>query len=163
MAKTSLQNTPREDVKALIEEVKKAISNMEEIILCLEKITPGPSISFKGNVTEQTTSILLKLGCSTHLLGYDYVKTAIVMAYEDKRILKSITKKLYPEIAKKYNTEASRVERAIRHAIDKMWERGDLDIQEEIFGNTVDPKKGAPTNSSFIATVVEYLHLLNRE
>ena len=112
-------------------------------------------------VTQQITELMKVLGIPAHIKGYHYIRTAIEMSVKDMRMLESIKKLLYPEIAKCYKTTASRVERAIRHAIEIAWSRGNVEKVEEVFGYTVNFAKGKPTNSEFIALVVDKIRLEN--
>ena len=105
------------------------------------------------------TSVIHEIGVPAHIKGYQYLRDSIIMAVEDTDILNSITKVLYPAIAKKYQTTASRVERAIRHAIEVAWSRGKMETLEELFGYTVNNGKGKPTNSEFIALIADKLRL----
>ena len=105
------------------------------------------------------TKLLHELGMPSHIKGYEYIREGIMMLYNDPSIIGGITKELYPEIAEKYNTSVSRVERAIRHAIEVSWNRGNLDLMEEVFGHSVDYDKAKPTNSEFIVTVADKLKL----
>ncbi|MEE5992067.1 MAG: sporulation transcription factor Spo0A [Oscillospiraceae bacterium] len=108
------------------------------------------------------TEIIHQLGVPAHIKGYYYLRTAILASLENAELLESVTKLLYPTVAKQYNTTASRVERAIRHAIEIAWDRGDLDILNAFFGYTVNTCKGKPTNSEFIALVTDKLRLQHR-
>lgn len=108
------------------------------------------------------TSIIHEIGVPAHIKGYMYLREAISMVYKDIELLGSITKVLYPDIAKKYNTTASRVERAIRHAIEVAWSRGNIDSISSLFGYTVSMSKAKPTNSEFIAMVADKLRLEHR-
>ena len=103
--------------------------------------------------------ILRNIGVSANLRGYKYLKYAIQLAIENPNVLNGITKNLYPDVAKHFQSDSSKVERGMRHAIDVAWLRGDVDIQQVIFGNSVNLKTGKPTNSEFIAGVAEYLGL----
>lgn len=105
------------------------------------------------------TSIIHEIGVPAHIKGYLYLREAIAMVYHDIELLGSITKVLYPDIAKKYNTTASRVERAIRHAIEVAWNRGNIDSIANMFGYTVSMTKAKPTNSEFIAMVADRLRI----
>ena len=105
------------------------------------------------------TNIIHKIGVPAHIKGYMYLREAITVVYNDMDMLGSITKVLYPDIAKKFNTTASRVERAIRHAIEVAWSRGDIDSIASLFGYTVNISKAKPTNSEFIAIVADHLRL----
>ncbi len=105
------------------------------------------------------TSLLHSLGVPSHIKGYEYIREGIGLMYNDPSMLGAITKEMYPEIALKYNTTSSRVERAIRHAIEVSWNRGDYDLMEEVFGHSVDYDRAKPTNSEFIATLADKLKL----
>ncbi|MGG0258592.1 sporulation transcription factor Spo0A [Bacillus mycoides] len=111
------------------------------------------------NLDASITSIIHEVGVPAHIKGYMYLREAISMVYNDIELLGSITKVLYPDIAKKYNTTASRVERAIRHAIEVAWSRGNIDSISSLFGYTVSMSKAKPTNSEFIAMVADKLRL----
>jgi two-component system response regulator (stage 0 sporulation protein A) len=105
------------------------------------------------------TSILHEIGVPAHIKGYTYMRDAIKMVIADPNLLGGITKELYPSIAKKYNTTPSRVERAIRHAIEVAWTRGRVETIDMIFGYTIDQNKGKPTNSEFIAMVADKIRM----
>ena len=105
------------------------------------------------------TEIIHQIGIPAHIKGYHYLRDAIMMAVEDMDVLNAITKILYPTVAKKYQTTSSRVERAIRHAIEVAWSRGKLDTLDELFGYTVSTGKGKPTNSEFIALIADTIQL----
>ena len=111
------------------------------------------------NLDASITSIIHEIGVPAHIKGYLYLREAISMVYNDIELLGSITKVLYPDIAKKFNTTASRVERAIRHAIEVAWSRGNIDSISSLFGYTVSMSKAKPTNSEFIAMVADKLRL----
>jgi two-component system, response regulator, stage 0 sporulation protein A len=115
--------------------------------------------SRSNNLDANITSIIHEIGVPAHIKGYMYLREAISMVYNDIELLGSITKVLYPDIAKKYNTTASRVERAIRHAIEVAWSRGNIDSISSLFGYTVSMTKAKPTNSEFIAMVADKLRL----
>ena len=112
---------------------------------------------------EIVTDLIHEVGVPAHIKGYQYLREAICMSVRDIGLLNSVTKVLYPEIAKKYQTTASRVERAIRHAIEVAWTRGRLETIEELFGYTINTGKGKPTNSEFIALVADKIRLENRK
>lgn len=114
------------------------------------------------NLDANITSIIHEIGVPAHIKGYMYLREAISMVYHDIDLLGSITKVLYPDIAKKFNTTASRVERAIRHAIEVAWSRGNVDSISSLFGYTVSMSKAKPTNSEFIAMVADKLRLEHR-
>lgn len=117
---------------------------------------------FVNNITQQRISKLLHdLGMPSHIKGYQYIRDAIELMYNNPKYLGGITKELYPFIADKYDTTASRVERAIRHAIEVSWTRGDYDLMDEIFGHSVDFDRSKPTNSEFLATLADKISLEN--
>lgn len=111
------------------------------------------------NLDASITSIIHEIGVPAHIKGYMYLREAISMVYNDIELLGSITKVLYPDIAKKFNTTSSRVERAIRHAIEVAWSRGNIDSISSLFGYTVSMSKAKPTNSEFIAMVADKLRI----
>ena len=111
------------------------------------------------NLEALVTNVIHEIGVPAHIKGYQYLREAIMMVVSDIDIINQITKQLYPEIAHKYHTTPSRVERAIRHAIEVAWGRGQQDIVESIFGYTVSASKGKPTNSEFIAMIADKLRL----
>ena len=108
---------------------------------------------------ELVTSIIHEVGVPAHIKGYQYVREAIMITVEDMDVINSVTKVLYPEVAKRYHTTPSRVERAIRHAIEVAWDRGDLETLQKFFGYTVSNAKGKPTNSEFIAMISDRIRL----
>lgn len=110
----------------------------------------------------QVTKIIHQIGVPAHIKGYQYLRTAILMTVRDSAIIDSVTKVLYPRVAKKYATTTSRVERAIRHAIEVAWDRGDVDTLNSFFGYTVQIGRGKPTNSEFIALIADNLRLRNK-
>lgn len=110
-----------------------------------------------NNLQISITNILHELGVPSHIKGYQYIREAIMLAVENQDIINSITKTLYPTLAKKFNTTSSRVERAIRHAIEVAWNRGQIEMHDKIFGYTVNSNKGKPTNSEFIAMIADKL------
>ncbi len=110
------------------------------------------------NDIEMTISdILHQIGVPAHIKGYEYLRTAIAMVAENSELIHSVTKVLYPTVAKKYGTTSSRVERAIRHAIEVAWDRGDVDVLNSYFGYTIQSSRGKPTNSEFIAMISDFL------
>ncbi len=119
----------------------------------------------KDNVVTDTglelmiTEIIHQIGVPAHIKGYHYLREAIILAVKDAEIINSVTKLLYPTVAKKYNTTSSRVERAIRHAIEVAWDRGDVDVLDSYFGFTIQNERGKPTNSEFIAMISDKLRL----
>ena len=134
------------------------LSDLEKRILeCTNKETKEE----KSNTSLQIsiTKLLHELGMPSHIKGYIYIREGITLLYENPKLIGGITKELYPDIASKFNTTTSRVERAIRHAIELSWNRGDIDLMEEIFGHSVDIDRAKPTNSEFIATIADKLKL----
>ena len=115
--------------------------------------------SDKDNLEALVTNVIHEVGVPAHIKGYQYLREAIMMVINDIEVINQITKQLYPEIARKFNTTPSRVERAIRHAIEVAWGRGQTDVVESIFGYTVSARKGKPTNSEFIAMISDKLRL----
>ena len=107
----------------------------------------------------EVTNMIHEIGVPAHIKGYQYLRDAIIMALKNMDVLNAITKQLYPDIAKKYDTTPSRVERAIRHAIEVAWSRGKMDTIDELFGYTINNGKGKPTNSEFVALVADRLRL----
>ena len=112
-----------------------------------------------NNIKLKLTKLLHELGVPSHIKGYEYIREGIIELYNDPSIIGGITKELYPDIANKFDTSVSRVERAIRHAIEVSWNRGNLDLMEEIFGHSVDIDRAKPTNSEFIVTLADKLKL----
>lgn len=108
---------------------------------------------------KEVTNVIHEIGIPAHIKGYQYLREAIIMSINDMDILNSITKQLYPNIAKKYSTTPSRVERAIRHAIEVAWSRGKMDTIDKLFGYTINNGKGKPTNSEFVALIADRLRL----
>ena len=111
------------------------------------------------NLEARVTDMIHEIGIPAHIKGYHYLRDAIIMSIEDMDVQNAITKVLYPTVAKKHQTTASRVERAIRHAIEVAWSRGKLDTLDELFGYTVSNGKGKPTNSEFIALIADTIRL----
>lgn len=115
------------------------------------------------NLEAVVTAIIHEIGVPAHIKGYQYLREAILLAVADREVINAVTKVLYPEVAKRFGTTASRVERAIRHAIEVAWDRGDLETLQKYFGYTVSNVKGKPTNSEFIAMIADRLQLQQRE
>ncbi len=111
------------------------------------------------DIETQVTQIIHQIGVPAHIKGYQYLRTAILLTVKDSDIINSVTKVLYPSVAKKYSTTTSRVERAIRHAIEVAWDRGDVDTLNSYFGYTIQNNRGKPTNSEFIAMIADNLRL----
>ena len=107
----------------------------------------------------EVTAVIHEVGVPAHIKGYQYVREAIIIAVQDMDVINAVTKVLYPEVARRYNTTPSRVERAVRHAIEVAWDRGDLETLQRYFGYTVSNTKGKPTNSEFIAMIADRIRL----
>ncbi|MCH5260751.1 MAG: sporulation transcription factor Spo0A [Lachnospiraceae bacterium] len=114
------------------------------------------------DLEKDVTDIIHEIGVPAHIKGYQYLREAIMMSVQDVEMLGSITKVLYPTIAKKYQTTPSRVERAIRHAIEVAWSRGRMETLDALFGYTINTGKGKPTNSEFIALIADKIRLQYR-
>jgi two-component system response regulator (stage 0 sporulation protein A) len=111
------------------------------------------------DIETQVTKIIHQIGVPAHIKGYQYLRTAILLTIRDSDVINSVTKILYPTVAKKYQTTTSRVERAIRHAIEVAWDRGDVETLNSYFGYTIQNDRGKPTNSEFIAMIADNLRL----
>lgn len=120
---------------------------------------PIPARSTNNVSLMEIAAVLNSLGMPSNLLGYKYLRFAIQVAVADTEVLNSITKRLYPAVAREFDTTASNVERSIRHAIEVAWDRGDIDKLESYFGYSIDPNRGRPTNAEFISKVVDNLLL----
>ena len=112
-----------------------------------------------ANLEAMVTSVIHEIGVPAHIKGYQYLREAIKIAVGDREVINAITKVLYPQVAKTFSTTPSRVERAIRHAIEVAWDRGDLETLQRFFGYTISNSKGKPTNSEFIALIADRLQL----
>ncbi len=144
------------DINVLLERIKNTVNS--------SKVSrKGKLIQNNLRKTEDlefdVTNMIHEVGIPAHIKGYQYIRESIMMSVEDMDVLSSITKILYPTIAKKYKTTSSRVERAIRHAIEVSWNRGKQDVLEDLFGYTINSNKGKPTNSEFIALLSDKLRL----
>ena len=115
-----------------------------------------------SDLESQVTEIIHRIGVPAHIKGYQYLRTAIMMTIEDNDLINAVTKVLYPAVAKKYQTTSSRVERAIRHAIEVAWDRGDIDTLNAFFGYTIQNERGKPTNSEFIALIADNMRLKHK-
>ena len=139
------------DVSALAHHVRSLIKMKKSSI-----IGDGEHAS---DLESQVTKIIHQIGVPAHIKGYQYLRSAILMTIDDSDVINSVTKVLYPTVAKKYQTTTSRVERAIRHAIEVAWDRGDVDTLNAYFGYTIQNSRGKPTNSEFIAMIADNLRL----
>ena len=140
--------------------------DMTALVERLEEIRGGESLRYpaprrtdKTSIETMVTGIIHEIGVPAHIKGYQYLREAIIIAVNDMDVINAITKVLYPQVAKTFGTTPSRVERAIRHAIEVAWDRGDLDTLQRFFGYTVSNTKGKPTNSEFIALIADKLQL----
>lgn len=134
--------------------------NAEGIV---ESIIPSNEPKTKKDLERDVTDMIHEIGVPAHIKGYQYLREAIMMSVEDLEMLNSITKILYPTIAKQFRTTPSRVERAIRHAIEVAWSRGKMETLDALFGYTVHTGKGKPTNSEFIALIADKIRLQYRD
>ena len=136
------------------------LADLEKRILDVNKVNKAKTIDLKhSNLQISITKILHELGIPSHIKGYQYIREAVGIIFDNPSVIGGITKELYPELAKKFDTTVSRVERAIRHAIEVSWNRGNWSLMEEIFGHSVDIDKAKPTNSEFIVTIADKLRL----
>ena len=142
------------------------IKNMAERIHILTKnnindsmVSKPQAINDDNDLELMVTEIIHQIGVPAHIKGYHYLREAIVMSVKNNDVINSVTKILYPTVAKKHNTTSSRVERAIRHAIEVAWDRGDVDVLNSYFGYTIQNERGKPTNSEFIAMIADKLRL----
>lgn len=156
------------ETRELLEAQRRLIMQQVELI---DRMLKNPSQSVQsatevvipqikeGELEKVVTDYIHEIGVPAHIKGYQYLREAIMMSVEDQEMLNSITKILYPTIAKKYHTTPSRVERAIRHAIEVAWSRGKMETLEGLFGYTISIGKGKPTNSEFIALIADRIRL----
>ena len=138
------------------------LSDLEKrIIECMKvkEVSKNNIDFYNSNLQVSITKILHSVGIPSHIKGYQYIREGIGIIFERPETIGGITKELYPELANKFDTTVSRVERAIRHAIEVSWNRGDWDLMEDIFGHSVDIDKAKPTNSEFIVTIADKLRL----
>ena len=140
--------------------------DMSALVERLEEIRGGENLRIaparsndKRSIETMVTGIIHEIGVPAHIKGYQYLREAIIIAVNDMDVINAITKVLYPQVAKTFQTTPSRVERAIRHAIEVAWDRGDLDTLQRFFGYTINGAKGKPTNSEFIALIADKLQL----
>ena len=145
------------DMKSLCEHLRRLMeSRSKEAAAPTVVETATESVP---DIETQVTKIIHQIGVPAHIKGYQYLRTAILLTIKDSDIINSVTKVLYPSVAKKYQTTTSRVERAIRHAIEVAWDRGDVDTLNSYFGYTIQQGRGKPTNSEFIAMIADNLRL----
>ncbi len=140
-----------------------SIRGEEDSTLDIQRINTVTAPEEKNFDLEQdVTDMIHEIGVPAHIKGYQYLREAIMMSVNDSEMMGSITKILYPTIAKRYQTTSSRVERAIRHAIEVAWNRGRMETLDDMFGYTINTGKGKPTNSEFIALIADKIRLKHR-
>jgi two-component system response regulator (stage 0 sporulation protein A) len=137
----------------------KSVTEHIQSILMRRKLSQTQQSNVMPDIETQVTQIFHQIGIPAHIKGYQDLRSAILMTIKDNEIINSVTKILYPSVAKKYPTTTSRVERAIRHAIEVAWDRGDIDTLNYFFGYTIQNNRGKPTNSEFIAMIADNLRL----
>lgn len=143
------------DMITLIDRVRDILKEKDEVKEEYMVAYGNKSLPLEVRVTQMIHDV----GVPAHIKGYQYIREAIMLAVNDEDIINSITKTLYPTLSEKFNTTPSRVERAIRHAIEVAWNRGQIEMHEKIFGYTVNSNKGKPTNSEFIAMIADRIRL----
>ncbi|MEG1633487.1 MAG: sporulation transcription factor Spo0A [Oscillospiraceae bacterium] len=149
------------DTSTLMARIRQ-MSNSSREVSAPQRVTAvarAPEPSLEAVVTD----IIHEIGVPAHIKGYQYLREAIILTINDMDIINAVTKVLYPQVAKRFNTTPSRVERAIRHAIEVAWDRGDIETLQKFFGYTVSNIKGKPTNSEFIAMIADCLSLRRKE
>lgn len=163
-----VQKEKAENMKAVLEECRSrgvTIDDLLELISAKLEAKSGEheTITIYAEAPDlemKVTNLLKEIGVPAHIKGYRYIRYAIIYVLEeDDAAIESVTKRLYPSVAKHFDTTSSRVERAMRHAIEVAWERGNVDILHNFFGYTIQPGKGKPTNSEFIAMITDYLKI----
>ena len=147
------------DTRVVISRVKAVGVRGETDTRVINTVFENQVPRYENSLEADVTNIIHEIGVPAHIKGYQYLRDAIMMSVNDSEMLSSITKRLYPTIAKNHKTTSSRVERAIRHAIEVAWSRGKMDTIEELFGYTVSSRKGKPTNSEFIALITDKIRL----
>ena len=153
---TDLMKTNKE-IQIMITVPASGASSASDFMPREEETVDQPAVTH--NLEKDVTDMIHEIGVPAHIKGYQYLREAIMMSVEDIEMLNSITKILYPTIAKKYQTTPSRVERAIRHAIEVAWSRGKMETLDSLFGYTINTGKGKPTNSEFIALIADKIRL----
>lgn len=149
------------DGEMLISRIKQSVREKRVGVLKHREssVLHSSVMSYENTLESDVTDIIHEIGVPAHIKGYQYLRDAIIMSVNDTEMLNSITKILYPSIAKKHKTTPSRVERAIRHAIEVAWSRGKIDTIDELFGYTICTGKGKPTNSEFVALIADKIRL----
>ena len=143
------------DVAALAARLRQSVREEQEMMPAAPREIRSREPDLEATVTE----VIHEIGVPAHIKGYQYLREAIIITIHDMEVINAVTKVLYPAVAKKFATTPSRVERAIRHAIEVAWDRGDLETLQKYFGYTVNSCKGKPTNSEFIAMIADHLSL----
>ena len=149
----------REIIVNRIKMVKKTSESTSRNIMRSDAVVDSRKIPANRNLGSDVTKMIHEIGVPAHIKGYQYLRESIILAVNQMDMLNSVTKLLYPAIAKKFQTTPSRVERAIRHAIEVAWSRGKMDTIDELFGYTINTSKGKPTNSEFIALISDRIRL----
>jgi two-component system response regulator (stage 0 sporulation protein A) len=147
------------DMEVLVSRVRQLKQAKSNRVIRTDFPTYKPAQGQGRDIEMQVTEVMHNLGLPAHIKGYQYLRDAIIMAVKDMDIINSVTKTIYPSVATEYNTTPSRVERAIRHAIEVAWGRGQVDAINSLFGYTINIGKGKPTNSEFIAMIADKLRL----
>ena len=145
------------DLQLLDSRIRQLTSELKVIPVKSSSVPEKPR-----NLDVEVTRIIHQMGVPAHVKGYQYLRDAIILVVEEVNLMGAVTKELYPMIAEKYNATASRVERAIRHAIELAWDRGNVEMMNKYFGYTIDIERGKPTNSEFIAMIADDLRMLDR-
>ena len=143
------------NINSLCDHIQSIMSRRQQAV----PVSAMQAVGREPDIETQVTQIIHQIGVPAHIKGYQYLRTAILLTIKDSDIINSVTKVLYPSVAKKYQTTTSRVERAIRHAIEVAWDRGDVDTLNSYFGYTIQNNRGKPTNSEFIAMIADNLRL----
>ena len=146
------------DPDMLVERIRQLSAN----VVTMPRAARNPKAKGKNegqDLETQVTKVIHEVGIPAYIKGYQYIRESIMMSINDMEVINAVTKTLYPTIAQKYSTTSSRVERAIRHAIEVAWDRGDIEVLNSIFGYTVHNNKGKPTNSEFIAMIADKMRL----
>ena len=158
-----MKTTNAEAIKAVLKACRDNGVTMEDVLLAYaEMVEEKEDVNSSKQQTDLETEVsemLREIGVPANLKGYRYVRTGIIMSVEDPTVLGQLTKVLYPAIAKEFKSTTSRVERAIRHAIEVAWNRGDMDVLNKYFGYTIDMDRGKPTNAEFIAMIADKISL----
>lgn len=154
------------DIPALLSRIRQLSGNLESGSVPPAGVDCRQQLAARRqdvDLEAVVTDIIHEIGVPAHIKGYQYLREAIILTIKDMDMINAVTKVLYPEVARKFNTTPSRVERAIRHAIEVAWDRGDIETLQKFFGYTVSNIKGKPTNSEFIAMIADRLQLQRKE